>query len=216
MYAQIVYKDSKILELNNQILENEKKIMDLQEHIKEKDEVLQQRNRAVQLMAEDLGRKGQTVISELDETRDQMKIMQENFASAENEWKVQLEKYKQHIAELENEMLEKDKKLKNSEVVAKNLESARYELSVKNAELQKKVVIVQENAAKQCEMYNKEIEGELEDLKKNLEKEKCHVAELQKALDESSSQSENKVLKARVKERTKLKALERELNALKK
>ncbi|XP_035219232.1 protein MLP1-like, partial [Stegodyphus dumicola] len=164
----------------------------------------------------DLGRKGQTVISELDETRDQMKIMQENFASAESEWKVQLEKYKEHIAGLENEILEKDQKLKNSELVAKNLESARYELSVKNAELQKKVVIVQENAAKQCEMYNKEIEGEVEDLKKNLEKEKCHVAELQKALDDFSSQSENKVLKARVKERTKLKALERELNALKK
>lgn len=50
MYAQIVYKDSKIMELNNQILENEKQIMDLQEHIKEKDEVLQQRSRAVQVL----------------------------------------------------------------------------------------------------------------------------------------------------------------------
>ncbi|XP_054720818.1 repetitive organellar protein-like [Uloborus diversus] len=216
MYAQIVYKDSKILELNNQILEHEKQIMDLQEHIKEKDEVLQQRNRAVQLMAEDLSRKGQTVVSELDETRDQMKIMQENFASTELEWRNELEKQKSRIVELEKEMLEQNKKLKNTELSAKNLESARYELSVKNAELQKKIVVVQESAAKQCEMYNKEIEGELENLKKSLEAEKKHSADLQVSLDEFNTQSENKVLKARVKERTKFKALERELNALKK
>ncbi|XP_055932362.1 uncharacterized protein LOC129962587 isoform X2 [Argiope bruennichi] len=216
MYAQVVYKDAKIMELNNQILEHEKKIMDLQEHIREKDEVLQQRNRAVQLMAEDMSRKGKSVVDELDETREQMKIMQENFSTAESDWKMELEKYKLRISDLENEITDYDKKLKNSEATIKSIENAKYELTVKNAELQKKIVCVQESAAKQCELYNKEIEGEVEALKKNLEAEKQHAAELQKALDESSSQSDNKVLKARVKERTKYKALERELNELKK
>ncbi|GIY05893.1 uncharacterized protein CDAR_176771 [Caerostris darwini] len=216
MYAQVVYKDAKIMELNNQILEHEKKIMDLQEHIKEKDEVLQQRNKAVQLMAEDMSRKGKSVVDELDETREQMKIMQENFSLAESDWKKELEKYKTRISELENEIVDYDKKLKNGEATLKSIENARYELSVKNAELQKKIVFVQESAAKQCEIYNKEIGGEIEALKKSLEAEKQRAGELQKSLDESSSQSDNKVLKARVKERTKLKALERELNELKK
>lgn len=58
--------------------------------------------------------------------------------------------------------------------------------------------------------------GEVETWKKSLETEKQRVAELQKTLDEMNSQSDNKVLKARVKERTKFKALERELNELKK
>ncbi|GBM97457.1 hypothetical protein AVEN_211858-2 [Araneus ventricosus] len=216
MYAQVVYKDAKIMELNNQILEHEKKIMDLQEHVREKDEVLQQRNRAVQLMAEDMSRKGKSVVDELDETREQMKIMQENFSATESDWKKELEKYKQRISDLENEITEYDKKLKNSETTIKSIENAKYELSVKNADLQKKIVCVQESAAKQCELYNKEIEGEVGALKKSLEVEKQRAAELQKALDESSSQSDNKVLKARVKERTKYKALERELNELKK
>ncbi|GFU25161.1 uncharacterized protein TNCV_3360712 [Trichonephila clavipes] len=216
MYAQVVYKDAKIMDLNNQILEHEKKIMDLQEHIKEKDEVLQQRNRAVQLMAEDMSRKGKSVVDELDETREQMKIMQQNFSVVESDWKKELEKYKVQVSELENQIIDFEKKLKNSEVNTKNIEAARYELSVKNAELQKKIVCVQESAAKQCELYNKEIGGEVETLRKSLESEKQHAAELQKALDESNSQSDNKVLKARVKERTKFKALERELNELKK
>ncbi|CAL1284536.1 unnamed protein product [Larinioides sclopetarius] len=216
MYAQVVYKDAKIMELNNQILENEKKIMDLQEHVREKDEVLQQRNRAVQLMAEDMSRKGKSVVDELDETREQMKIMQENFSTTESDWKKELDKYKQRISDLENEITEYDKKLKNSEAAIKSIENAKYELSVKNADLQKKIVCVQESAAKQCELYNKEIEGEVEALKKSLEAEKQRAAEMQKTLDESSSQSDNKVLKARVKERTKYKALERELNELKK
>ncbi|KAG8200505.1 hypothetical protein JTE90_000582 [Oedothorax gibbosus] len=216
MYAQIVYKDSKIMELNNQILEHEKQIMDLQEHIKEKDEVLQQRSRAIQLMADDMNRKGKSVVSELDETREQMKIMQQNFSSNEGDWKLEMDKYRIRISELEKEISEMDKKLKSSEVFVKNLESTRYELTLKNEELQKKMASVQESAAKQCELYNKEIGVEVETWKKNCDAEKQKVAELQKTLDEMNSQSDNKVLKARVKERTKFKALERELNELKK
>lgn len=110
-------------------------------------------------MAEDMSRKGKSVVSELDETREQMKIMQENFSSNEGDWKVEMDKYKIRISELETEISEMDKKLKSSEVFVRNLESARYELTLKTEELQKKIVSVQESAAKQCELYNKEIGG---------------------------------------------------------
>lgn len=110
-------------------------------------------------MAEDMSRKGKSVVNELDETREQMKIMQENFSSNESDWNVQIDKYKLRISELENDFSEMDKKLKSSEAFVKNLEAARHELTVKNADLQKKIVSVQESAAKQCEQYNKEIGG---------------------------------------------------------
>ncbi len=49
MYAQMVYKDRKIMELNNKILDTEKHLMDLQEHIQEKDEVIRSKDKAIQV-----------------------------------------------------------------------------------------------------------------------------------------------------------------------
>lgn len=147
MYAQIVYKDSKILEMDNRILELERNVMDLQENLKEKDEVIQARNKAIQvyynplvfnmwifwltllyikvniqigtlgcfkLMTEDLSRRGKAVVDQLDDTRDQMRSMQENFASAEADWKEEKRKLTEQIKEseanLKNAILEKDKR----------------------------------------------------------------------------------------------------------
>ena len=47
--SQAVYKDKKILELNQKILDNEKIVLDLQEHISEKAQVIAGRDKAVQV-----------------------------------------------------------------------------------------------------------------------------------------------------------------------
>lgn len=49
MYAQMVYKDSRILELNNKILEQDKKVMDLQEFVSEKNEVIRGRDQVIEV-----------------------------------------------------------------------------------------------------------------------------------------------------------------------
>lgn len=49
MYAQMVYKDRKIVELNNHVLEQEKSVMDLQEFIGEKNEVIRGRDKVVEV-----------------------------------------------------------------------------------------------------------------------------------------------------------------------
>ncbi len=45
----MVYKDKKLLEMNNKMLETEKVIMDLQETISEKNEVIRGRDKAIKV-----------------------------------------------------------------------------------------------------------------------------------------------------------------------
>lgn len=54
MYAQMVYKDSRILELNGVIDEKDNVIMDLQESLNEKNEVIRSKLRAVQILQEQM------------------------------------------------------------------------------------------------------------------------------------------------------------------
>ena len=50
MYAQMVYKDRKIMELNNKILEQDQRVIDLQEFAGEKDQVIRGRNKVVEVI----------------------------------------------------------------------------------------------------------------------------------------------------------------------
>ena len=49
MYAQIVYKDKNLLELNNKIMELERRLIDLQEFVGEKNEVIRGRDKVIQV-----------------------------------------------------------------------------------------------------------------------------------------------------------------------
>ena len=49
MYAQIVYKDKNLLDLNNKILEQERKIIDIQELVGEKNEVIRGRDKVIEV-----------------------------------------------------------------------------------------------------------------------------------------------------------------------
>lgn len=50
MYAQVVYKDHKIVELNNHVTEQDQLVIDMQELVSEKDEVIRGRDMAIQLL----------------------------------------------------------------------------------------------------------------------------------------------------------------------
>ena len=49
MYAQIVYKDKNLLDLNNKILEQERKIIDIHELVGEKNEVIRGRDKVIEV-----------------------------------------------------------------------------------------------------------------------------------------------------------------------
>lgn len=50
MFAQMVYKDRMIMELNNKILEQDRKVMDLQELAGEKQEVIRGRDKVIEVI----------------------------------------------------------------------------------------------------------------------------------------------------------------------
>uniref|UniRef100_A0ABD2WLA6 Protein lava lamp n=1 Tax=Trichogramma kaykai TaxID=54128 RepID=A0ABD2WLA6_9HYME len=77
-------KDNKIFELNNKITELEAYIIDLQENLKEKDSVIESKTKAVTLISADLSEKGKTTLDTLEDTKDEMRSMQENFVLIES------------------------------------------------------------------------------------------------------------------------------------
>lgn len=76
--------DNKVVELNNRILELEALVIDLQDSLKEKDSVIDSKTRAVTLMSADLSKKGKSTLDTLEDTKDEMRTMQENFVLIES------------------------------------------------------------------------------------------------------------------------------------
>lgn len=101
-------KENKIVELSNKILELEATVLDLQENLKEKDSVIDSKTKAVTLMSADFSKKGKTTLDTLEDTKDEMRTMQENFILIETSLKnkntsllEQLQERDDRISELE-------------------------------------------------------------------------------------------------------------------
>lgn len=102
-------KENKIIQLNNKILELEATVLDLQENLKEKDSVIDSKTKAITLMSADLSKKGKTTLDTLEDTKDEMRMMQENFVLIETSLKnkntsllEQLQERDDRITELEH------------------------------------------------------------------------------------------------------------------
>lgn len=209
LYAQMVYKDSKILELNNQILELERRILDLQENLREKDQVLQARSKAIQLMTEDLSLRSKTAVDDLDDTRAEMRLMQQNFLEQEMSWK-------QREASLNADLNTNKSRVTDLEEGFRKLESTRFQLAAHNAELQEKVVRLQESVEKAKADQATVFQAKIDSLTKELEEKTTALEETQKTLQETTRETDNRILKARALERRRAKQFERELQELKK
>nr|CAD7444039.1 unnamed protein product [Timema bartmani] len=201
MAEQMASKDNRILELNNKIVDLQNNIFDLHENLKEKDLVIDARTKAITLMSEDLSRKGKTTLDTLDETRHQMRIMQQNFVGLETKLKEEKEK-------LNKEIEEKDKRLAHFEEINRQLESTRFDLSTRNAELQEKVVHLQELTAR-LQSRNSELELSLE---AKATADKGDVGQLTEQLDAANKQ----LIKVKAQHASKIKNLKKQLDSLKK
>lgn len=96
--TQIVFKNNKITELNNKIAELETTIMDLQENFREKDSVIDARTKAITLMSEDFSRRNKVTLDCLEETREEMRKMQNNFVTQELKMMEENERLKKEMA----------------------------------------------------------------------------------------------------------------------
>lgn len=112
IYAQVIARDNKIIELNNRILQLETSIMDyevsvhhfntcsgvirnllIQESLREKESVLDARTRAVALLQEDLGLKHASALKHLEEARKEAAELKVSLAEKEKQLKID----KQHL-----------------------------------------------------------------------------------------------------------------------
>lgn len=87
LYNILLTKEKKISELLNKSQKLEGTVLDLQENLKEKDSVIDARTKAITLMTDSLSKKGKNTLDALEETKDQMRKMQEHFVTLEAEMK---------------------------------------------------------------------------------------------------------------------------------
>ncbi|KAG0439938.1 hypothetical protein HPB47_016459 [Ixodes persulcatus] len=205
LYAQMVYKDSRILELSREAEALEARILDLQESLREKDQVLQARTRAVQLVTEDLSLRSKTAVDDLDDTRAEMQRLQRDFLEREAAWK-------EREASLAADLAAGQARVKECEEAVGRVESTRFELAARNAELQERLVKAQEAATRGRAEHDKVVQEKLDSLNKELEAKSAALEEAQGTLRETDA----RILKARALERRRAKVLERELAELRK
>lgn len=137
----------------------EEKVLDLEENLKEKDDVIDARTQAANLISESLSLKGKSTVDMLEETKQEMFRMQTNFVQAEDELKEEIER-------LSKECQQKDKKIANLEEVNDILETARFDLTVKNSELDNQSGSVEEYMLKLSELnkVNEALQRQIESL----------------------------------------------------
>ncbi|XP_015171904.1 PREDICTED: golgin subfamily A member 4-like isoform X2 [Polistes dominula] len=108
-------KDNKIIELNNKVSELQAIIMDLQENLKEKDSVIDSKTKAITLMSADLSKKGKTTLDTLEDTKDEMRTMQEHFVLLESSLKQKNDNLLQQLHERDDKISELDDTIKRYE-----------------------------------------------------------------------------------------------------
>lgn len=105
LYDILLHKEKIIVELYNKVHKLEANILDLQENVKEKDSVLDARTKAITLMSESLSNKRKSTLDALDDTKEQMRKMQENFVAFETQMKVDKQKLVIDLEEKNNELI---------------------------------------------------------------------------------------------------------------
>ncbi|KAG7187982.1 hypothetical protein KM043_013938 [Ampulex compressa] len=92
-------KENTIVELNSKILKLEATVLDLQENLKEKDSVIESKTKAVTLMSADLSKRGKVTLDTLEDTKEEMRSMQEHFVLLETSLKGKNESLLEQLAE---------------------------------------------------------------------------------------------------------------------
>lgn len=88
--TQTADESIEIITLQNKICELKANVLDLEENLKEKESVIEARTQAVTLLSQDLSLKGKNTLENLEETRQEMRTMQNNFIAMEDELKKDL------------------------------------------------------------------------------------------------------------------------------
>ncbi|KAK0089914.1 hypothetical protein PV325_004666 [Microctonus aethiopoides] len=176
-----IEKDKKFIELNDKINELQATVIDLQDNLKEKDSVIDSKTRAITLMSEDLSKKGKATLDNLEETKTEMRLMQENFIQLETSFKTKID-------HLMNQLNEKEE---NLERIQSEIES----MNLVNAEKDKKIIELEDKTRELNNLIdNKNVESNInEENEKNMEKLKRELEEANKNMIKIKAQHKSKL-----------------------
>ncbi|XP_012944847.2 putative leucine-rich repeat-containing protein DDB_G0290503 [Aplysia californica] len=103
MYAQMVYKDRRVMELNAKILEQDKRVMDLQEFAGEKDQVIRGRDKVVEVLQISIKEKDQAIqdqgqlitklTARVESTNEKVDVVTEQLRHKEQELKSETDRF---------------------------------------------------------------------------------------------------------------------------
>lgn len=226
LYNILLMKEQKITDLMSRTQKQEAKILDLQENLKEKDSVIEARTKAITLMTDSLSKKGKTTLDALDETKEQMRNMQENFVTLEKDMKARqlklLEDLKTKNFEIQELKEVNEKRLKNTQ---ENVDSDTQMQSEIIKDLQSQLELAQQENKKHLEKIS-DLDGKLKESLDDIKRLKSvgasvgktatgnddEVNKLKKQLDDSNKN----MIKFKAQSKSKIKDLTKKLEAFKK
>lgn len=226
LYNILIMKEQKITELMSRTQRQEAKILDLQENLKEKDSVIDARTKAITLMTDSLSKKGKSTLDALDETKEQMRKMQEDFVTLEKEMKARqlklLEDLKVKNLEIQELKEIHEKLLKESQEKTEGDQPRQGDILVKELQAQLDTT-KQENGRhlKNISDLEKTLKDSLEDMKRlkntgaSVAKPAANDEELNK-LKKQLEESNKSMIKMKAQSKSKIKDLTKKLEAFKK
>ncbi|VEN47539.1 unnamed protein product [Callosobruchus maculatus] len=218
LYNILLKREGRISELVNKTQKQEATIMDLQENLKEKDQVIEARTKAITLMTDSLSKKGKDTLDALDDTKEQMRNMQEDFVKLE-------EKMKLRQKALLNDLKSKNLEITELQEHMQQFENENKSLSETMNDLRKSL----DTALSDCKGYaekNAELEKSLQEVTEELnrlkntgsytvtasEKADKEIAKLKKQLEESNKN----MIKIKAQSKSKIKELTKNIETFKK
>ncbi|XP_052128371.1 protein lava lamp [Frankliniella occidentalis] len=187
--SQLFEKEQEVINLSAHVTELQNTILELQENLKEKDCVIEARTQAISLLSEDMSKKWRSNVDMLEETRQQMQMMQENFVRIEAGLKAEIE-------QLTTQLQNNSTKLSQAEQNVKDAETARNDLVSKNAEL-----------LEEMKKYH-----ETPKTSTGLEEANLKIKELSEALTEANKLT----VKLKAEHKAKIKTLNKQIDSLRK
>lgn len=225
LYNILIMKERKLTELINRSQKQEATILDLQENLKGKDSIIDARTKAITLMTDSLSKKGKDTLDTLDDTREQMRTMQENFVTLEGEMKARQLKLLDDLKAKNYEIAEL-KDLNEKLLEQQNLISNKSERTeeLKFSELVEQLTKLKEereNILRENSALKDSLQDALNDIERlknvgisvqDTESTDSEIAKLKKQLDESNKN----MIKIKAQSKSKIKELTKKVDAFKK
>lgn len=188
LLSAIKCKDDHIMELTNKLQQLEANVLDLKENVKEKDCVIDARTKANKLITEGFNKRVKNSLDLLNDTKYQMRKMQEKFVGMEH-------KMLNENRELQAEIVFKKTDIRQLEQKNSNLESSNLELQARLTSTTTEL--------NEFKSLCSEKDNQLKELQNRLSEKEENIPTPQSSPEKTAQDSPHKTIKRKVSKKTK-------------